>query len=247
MEQKIHIGTSGWHYKHWMGTFYPPEVKQKGFTDYYLRFFSTVEVNNSFYRLPTPETFANWRSATPENFVFAVKASRFITHMKKLKEPQEGLSRLFNSVNSLEEKLGPILFQLPPMWHVNKERLQDFLRLLPPYYRYTFEFRHPSWYAPEVLDLLRERNIAFCIYELEGHMSPLEITADFAYVRLHGPDGKYAGSYSESAMQWWAKQCLDWQAQGLDVYVYFDNDQLGYAAFNAQRLQQLVLEQMQAL
>ncbi|HEY4652496.1 MAG TPA: DUF72 domain-containing protein, partial [Pontibacter sp.] len=139
MEHSIHIGTSGWHYKHWMGTFYPPEVKSKGFTDYYTRFFSTVEINNSFYKLPSAETFASWRAAVPDDFIFAVKASRYITHMKKLKEPQEGLSRFFTNVNRLEEKLGPILFQLPPMWSVNAARLHDFLQLLPPYYRYTFE------------------------------------------------------------------------------------------------------------
>jgi len=165
MERKIHIGTSGWHYKHWMGNFYPPEVKSKGFTDYYIRFFRTVEINNSFYKLPSFETFANWRAAVPDDFIFAVKASRYITHMKKLKEPQEGLSRLFNNINALEEKLGPILFQLPPMWKLNLERLRDLLRLLPPYYRYTFEFRHHSWYTPEVLELLRQHNAAFCVYE----------------------------------------------------------------------------------
>ena len=247
MEHSIHIGTSGWHYKHWMGTFYPPEVKSKGFTDYYTRFFSTVEINNSFYKLPSAETFANWRAAVPDDFIFAVKASRYITHMKKLKEPQEGLSRFFTNVNRLEEKLGPILFQLPPMWSVNAARLHDFLQLLPPYYRYTFEFRHQSWYTPQVYELLQHYNAAFCIYELEYHMSPLEVTADFVYVRLHGPETRYAGSYSESALQWWASKCLAWQQQGLDVYVYFDNDQLGYAAFNAQRLQTIVQERNQLL
>lgn len=162
--------------------------------------------------------------------------------MKKLTDPQERLSRFFGNVNALEEKLGPILFQLPPGWKVNTERLSSFLRLLPPAYRYTFEFRHPSWYCTQVLELLQEHHAAFCIYELAGHMSPIEVTADFVYVRLHGPEGKYAGSYSESALEWWASQCLNWQLQGLAVYVYFDNDQLGYAAFNAMRLQELVAQ-----
>ncbi|MDX5421978.1 MAG: DUF72 domain-containing protein [Hymenobacteraceae bacterium] len=240
MQQKIHIGTSGWHYKHWMGTFYPTGVKPRGFTAYYTRFFSSVEINNSFYRLPSAGTFGSWRTSVPDDFIFAVKANRFITHMKKLKEPQESLDRFFTNVNALEEKLGPVLFQLPPGWKVNTERLSNFLSLLPPSYRYTFEFRHPSWYSQEVLQLLRKHNAAFCIYELAGHMSPLELTADFVYVRLHGPEGRYAGSYSESALAWWARQCLAWQAQGLEVYAYFDNDQLGYAAFNARRLQELV-------
>ncbi|ARS35603.1 DUF72 domain-containing protein [Pontibacter actiniarum] len=240
MDKQIHIGTSGWHYKHWMGNFYPAGLKPREFNGYYIRFFSTVEINNSFYKLPTPETFAGWRQAVPDDFIFAVKASRYMTHMKKLKDPQESLSRFFGSADALEHKLGPVLFQLPPAWKVNLERLSDFMALLPPYYKYTFEFRHPSWYTEEVLALLRKHNAAFCIYELAHHMSPLHLTADFVYVRLHGPDGKYAGSYSEEALQWWANQCLEWQRQGLEVYLYFDNDQLGYAAFNALRLQEIV-------
>ncbi|WP_162053155.1 DUF72 domain-containing protein [Pontibacter pamirensis] len=246
MEKQIHIGTSGWHYKHWMGTFYPPEIKQKGFTDYYTRFFKSVEINNSFYKLPSAETFAKWRASVPDDFLFAVKASRYITHMKKLKDPQESIARFFNNANALEEKLGPVLFQLPPGWSVNIDRLRDFLTLLPPYYKYTFEFRHHSWYAPEVLDLLRFFNVAFCIYELEWHNSPKEVTADFVYVRLHGPEGKYSGSYHDDALQYWAWQCLEWKNQGLQVYIYFDNDQNGYAAFNAMRLQEIVRERQQA-
>nr|WP_262710930.1 DUF72 domain-containing protein [Pontibacter mangrovi] len=155
-------------------------------------------------------------------------------------DPQEPLLRFFEAANALEHTLGPILFQLPPGWKVNGARLRDFLAHLPPYFKYTFEFRHASWYMPEVLDMLRKHNAAFCIYELDGHMSPLHVTADFVYVRLHGPNGKYAGSYSEEALQWWAQQCLGWQRKGLQVYLYFDNDQLGYAAFNALRLQELV-------
>ncbi|MHC2993277.1 hypothetical protein OB13_17450 [Pontibacter sp. HJ8] len=247
MEQrKIYIGTSGWHYRHWVGTFYPPDLKSKDFTNYYLQYFRTVEINNSFYKLPSAETFANWRASVPDDFVYAVKGSRFITHMKKLKYPQESIQRFFENVNALEEKLGPILFQLPPGWSVKEERLAAFLAVLPPYYRYTFEFRHPSWYTPAILDLLRRYNAAFCIYELEYHMSPLEVTADFVYVRLHGPETKYAGSYSEEALNNWADKCLEWQQQRLDVYVYFDNDQLGYAAFNAKRLQELVSEKQPA-
>ncbi|MFC6997536.1 DUF72 domain-containing protein [Rufibacter roseus] len=237
---KIHIGTSGWHYNHWKGNFYPPGVTSKQFTEYYLRYFRTVEINNSFYRLPTAETFASWRTSVPDDFLFAVKGSRYITHMKKLKDPQQGLSLLLGNAQALEEKLGPILFQLPPMWRVNVERLRDFLKALPPYFRYTFEFREPSWYNEEIYALLREHNHAFCIYELAGHMSPLEVTADFVYVRLHGPGGKYQVSYSDSALQWWATACHNWASQGKDVFVYFDNDQEGYAAFNAITLQQMV-------
>ncbi|MDX5347097.1 MAG: DUF72 domain-containing protein [Hymenobacteraceae bacterium] len=238
----IHIGTSGWHYKHWMGNFYPPGLKSKDFTNYYLQFFRTVEINNSFYKLPTKETFANWYNSVPEDFVFAVKGSRFITHMKKLKDPQQSMNLLMENVSELKEKLGPILFQLPPLWKFNEERFRQFLQVLPPYYRYTFEFRNPTWYNETVYELLRQHHCAFCIYELAGHVSPILTTTDFVYIRLHGPNGKYAGSYPDSALSWWANRCLKWQQQGLEVYVYFDNDEAGYAAFNAKRMLELLKE-----
>src|SRR5215204_2506138 len=157
MAHKIYVGTSGWHYKYWVGNFYPAGMQSKDFTEYYLSFFRTVEINNSFYKLPSFETFANWRASVPDDFIFAVKASRYITHMKKLKDPQQS----------------PILFQLPPAWKVNHERLEQLLQILPPEYRYTFEFRDQTWYMPEIYELLRKYNVAFCIYELAGHMSPL--------------------------------------------------------------------------
>ncbi len=242
MQEKgtIYIGTSGWHYNHWKGNFYPPGVTAKQFTEYYLRFFRTVEINNSFYRLPSAETFAAWRTSVPPDFLFAVKASRFITHMKKLKDPQQSLAQFLGNAQALEEKLGPILFQLPPAWKLNLERFQNFLKALPPYHRYTFEFRDQSWYHPDVNALLEQYNCAFCIYDLGGHLSPLEVTADFVYVRLHGPEGKYAGSYSEETLQHWATHCRTWADQGKDVFVYFDNDIGSHAPFNAIRLQELV-------
>lgn len=240
MKRRIHIGTSGWHYKHWAGTFYPENLRPKDYTSYYARFFRTVEINNTFYKLPSAATFAAWRQSVPDDFVFAVKASRYMTHMKKLLDPQEPLSRFFGSANALAHKLGPVLFQLPPGWHVNADRLRRFLALLPPHQKYSFEFRHGSWYTEEILGLLRKQNVAFCIYELDGHLSPLHVTASFVYVRLHGPEGKYSGSYPEEALQQWAQRCSDWQQQGLEVYLYFDNDQLGYAAFNALRLKEIL-------
>lgn len=238
-EGKIHIGTSGWHYAHWNGTFYPPKTSQKDYLNYYLRYFRTVEINNSFYRLPSPETFSIWRKAVPDDFIFAVKASRFITHMKKLKDPQQSLERFLHQVGFLEEKLGPVLFQLPPMWNMNYERLKNFIEVLPPYYRYTFEFRNTSWYNEQVYELLKQYNMAFCSYELAGHLSPMQLTADFVYVRLHGPgEGKYQGNYSDEALQGWARQAREWKAMGKDVYIYFDNDEQGFAAFNARSLRE---------
>lgn len=234
------VGCSGWHYKHWQGIYYPAGLPTVDFLAYYLRSFCTVEINNSFYRLPTPETFAAWYEAVPADFLFSVKASRFITHMKKLKDPQQSFGRFLENTGALKEKLGPILFQLPPRWQCDTTRLAAFLRALPPYYRYTFEFRDHSWYHPAVYELLRQHQAAFCIYDLEYHLSPLEVTADFVYVRLHGPLRKYDGSYSEETLTAWARQSKAWQQAGKTVYIYFDNDMHGYAPFNAQRLQELL-------
>lgn len=237
MKGKIFIGTSGWSYKHWIGVFYPADIKASEQLAFYLKHFKTVELNNPFYHLPPPQTFTNWRKNTPKDFLFAVKASRFITHNKKLNVEKENINLFLNSAKQLKEKLGPILFQLPPKWNVNTERLGTFLKKLPKKYRYTIEFRNQTWYTEEVYELLRKFNCAFCIYELAGHQSPKEITANFVYVRLHGPNlSKYAGSYSDASLKAWVKLCLQWKKQGKDVYVYFDNDQSGYAAFNAQSL-----------
>lgn len=240
MEGKIYVGTSGWHYKHWQGTFYPPDLKPRDYLQQYTHAFNTVEINNSFYKLPGFDTFATWRKAVPVDFTFAVKASRYITHMKKLKDPREPIIRLMDAISGLEEKLGPILFQLPPFWNINYERLQRFLESLPAGFRYTFEFRNNSWYENEIYALLEQHNVAFCLYELERHLSPLVITADFIYLRLHGPGDKYQGSYQEETLKEWSRQLLEWRAQGKDVYVYFDNDQEGYAAFNAKTLQEML-------
>jgi uncharacterized protein YecE (DUF72 family) len=159
----------------------------------------------------------------------------------KLTKPKEPIARLFNSILALKEKLGPILFQLPPKWKVNVERLREFLEALPRGFRYVFEFRNETWYTEEIYKLLQEYNCAFCIYELAGHRSPVKITADFVYLRLHGPtENKYQGSYTRTSLKKWARQCLEWQSNKKDVFVYFDNDQEGYAAFNAVTLKELV-------
>ena len=152
------------------------------------------------------------------------------------------LRKFFSGIKVLGNKLGPVLFQLPPGWKVNVERLASFLSVLPHGYRYAFEFRNPTWYTPEVYDLLSEYNCAFCIYELAGHLSPLQLTADFVYVRLHGPGAKYEGSYTVRALQGWARRVQAWQEESLDVYVYFDNDQVGYAAFNAGKLSEIIAQ-----
>jgi len=234
----IYIGTSGWSYKHWRGTFYPNEIKVKDHFSYYLKNFNTVEINNTFYRLPAEETFLDWKKTVPEDFIFVLKANRFITHIKKMHDPETTLASFMDHVKLLGQKLGPILFQLPPFMKCNLPLLVSFLAALPKKYRYVFEFRNSDWYRPEVYDALKKYNCAFCIYELAGHTAPSQITANFVYLRLHGPGNKYQGSYSDEALQTWADECLKW-AETKDVFVYFDNDEQGYAAFNALKLREL--------
>lgn len=238
----VRIGTSGFHYKHWVGPFYPPKTPAPRMLEFYVQHFDTLELNNSFYRLPTIQAFECWRESTPPDFIFAVKASRFITHNKKLKDPENALENLLPRVEHLRKKLGPILFQLPPKWKVNIERLHELLELLPREHRYAFEFRELTWLRPEVNRILEKFNAAFCIYELARYHTPLEITADFSYVRLHGPEaGKYQGSYSDERLGDWARWIQEQSKRLKAIYVYFDNDQAGYAAQNALRLREMVL------
>lgn len=241
-EVKILIGTSGWHYKHWLGgVFYPAGTKTAGMFEFYARHFNTVEINNSFYRLPTAGTFDAWRESSPRNFVFAVKASRFLTHMKKLKDAKSSSEKFFLAADRLKEKLGPILFQLPPRWKLNIERLREFLEALPDEHRYAFEFRDESWLVPEVFQLLRKFNAAFCIHDFAEMRIPTEITADFTYIRFHGPtSAKYWGSYSKAELRKWANWIDSWRTELSAAYVYFNNDPEGAAVRNALTLKELV-------
>lgn len=236
----IHIGTSGWHYEHWQGPFYPEDLKKRDFLDYYIKYFDTVEINNSFYQMPSAKTLKDWKDTVLRNFIFSIKASRYITHMKKLKDSRQPVERFIDAARHLGEKLGPILFQLPPHWRCNTERLKSFLNSLPTGYRYTMEFRDETWFNDEVYKLLRDNNVAFCIYHLEGRLSPKEITANFVYVRLHGPGGAYEGSYDKKTLTGWAGRLSAWAKKGLQAYCYFDNDQAGYAAKDAARLKEMV-------
>ena len=165
----IHIGTSGWSYAHWKGTFYPEGAAADQFLTFYAQKFRTVEINNTFYQLPSEEAVKLWRETTSKDFIFAVKASRYITHMKKLKDPQEGLEKFIRAIEPLGSRLGPILFQLPPRWRANRERFAGFIAMLPDRLRYAFEFRDPTWFNRDIYDLMRQNNIAFCMYELAGN------------------------------------------------------------------------------
>jgi len=240
MAASYYIGTSGWHYPHWQGLFYPPDLAPAAWLDYYARHFATVEINSSFYRLPSHAATRAWKNATPTGFTFAIKASRYITHMKKLRAPRTSLRAFLTVTRALGNKCGPLLFQLPPRWRCNPERLATFLRALPRNRECVFELRDPSWHNPEVYALLRRYNAAFCIYELAGFESPRVLTADFAYIRLHGPAAyAYGGSYSESTLEVWAERIRGWKKLRR-VYAYFDNDEAGYAVRNALALRTLL-------
>jgi uncharacterized protein YecE (DUF72 family) len=236
----IHIGTSGWSYEHWKGTFYPMDLPNNQMLAYYSRHFSSVEINNSFYQLPKKQALARWRETVPEDFLFTAKASRYITHLKKLKNPAEAIHTYLDRICMLEDRLGPILFQLPPRWHFNGERLEAFLGILSKDFRYAFEFRDRSWLNCQTFELLSHYNAACCIYDLDGYLSPMEVTANFAYVRLHGPDGSYQGSYDDKTLEDWAENFSAWSEQGKEVFCFFDNDQCGYAVHNAHYLQSLL-------
>jgi uncharacterized protein YecE (DUF72 family) len=237
---RVCIGTSGWHYRHWKGCFYPEELPSAGWLPYYAGLFHSVEVNNSFYHLPPEDSLDQWRDAVPDDFVFSVKASRYISHMKKLKDPSTTLPPFLERVTLLGDKLGPILIQLPSHWHLDILRLRDFLQSLDDRYRYAFEFRDPGWFDDRVYAALAEHQAAFCIFDLNRQLSPLEVTADFVYVRLHGPDGPYQGCYDNRALSRWVKRIRDWQDSGKPVHCYFDNDEKGYAPQNALTMQQML-------
>ena len=237
---ELRIGTSGWHYKHWLGRYYPEGLKPAEMLDWYAHDFDTVELNNTFYHLPKETSLDTWRSSTPASFRFAVKGSRFITHMIKLKDAARGLGNFLPLAERLGRKLGPILWQLPPGWNVNFERLEELLSELPRGHRYAFELRNRSWMNDKIYELLRKYDAAFCIYELAGYHSPFETTASWTYVRLHGPTAsKYAGSYSDAQLAAWAKRIDGWRSTMKAVYVYFDNDDSAYAVNNALTLKRL--------
>lgn len=237
----IYIGTSGWSYRHWDKVFYPEDLKAADHLPFYTNYFSTVEVNTTFYRLPAETMVKNWVLRTPKDFIFSVKANGYITHRKRLIDPEESLERFYDSIKPLVKKLGPILFQLPPSFKKDEERLKTFISYLKPNFKYVFEFRHDTWYCDSVYDCLNESNIALCITDLKGHLSPLEITADFVYLRLHGPTKKaYSDSYPEKTLKDWQKRFLEWDKQGLNIYSYFDNDEKGYAVRDALRLKKFL-------
>jgi uncharacterized protein YecE (DUF72 family) len=240
---RIFIGTSGWSYASWRGPFFPKQVMVKHHLQYYATQFSTVELNGVFYRTPSLPAVRGWRDGTPDDFVFAWKASKFITHWKRLSnKSRNSLALIRQRLKILGPKAGPVLFQLPPQFKADPQRLASFLRLLPNDWRCAFEFRHDSWYAGEVFALLRKHDVSLCLSDHHDAPAPWRLTASFVYVRGHGPGGKYSGSYSDTTLRDWARHAAAWRRGRRDVYVYFDNDQKSVAPFDALRLMRLLAE-----
>jgi uncharacterized protein YecE (DUF72 family) len=229
----VRVGCSGWQYKHWRGDFYPAELAQSRWFEHYATIFDTVEINNSFYRLPEEQTVASWAARAPKQFLFAVKASRFLTHMKKLKDPEEPLDRLFSRMHGLGHHLGPVLYQLPPGWKLDRGRLEQFLQALPPRVRHVLEFREPSWYSEDALGLLDQHGVALCLHDMQGSSTGRRRVGPFVYVRFHGASSKYGGRYAVDRLRSWADWLHRQRTTGSDVYAYFNNDIGGHAPHDA--------------
>lgn len=238
--KKIHVGTSGWSYDHWKENFYPQEVKAAKRLSFYAQTFDTVEINNTFYRLPSEKTVENWLQEVPENFCFSIKANQYITHRKRLKDGEQSTALFFERIAPFKKRLGALLFQLPPSFKKDLERLESFTRQLKGY-DCAFEFRHASWFSEDTYRLLKESNCALCLADLKGESAPEERTADFIYIRLHGPHLAYQGSYTPKELQEWARKIAAW-SKDHRIYCYFDNDDKGYAVKEAFNLKQWIAQ-----
>jgi uncharacterized protein YecE (DUF72 family) len=234
------IGCSGWEYKHWRGDFYPTTIPRTRWFEQYAQIFDTVEINNTFYRLPERTTFVKWAERAPARFLFSVKASRFLTHMKKLKNPVEPLDRLFSRLDALSDHLGPVLYQLPPGWKLDRERLEQFLQALPHGFRHVMEFRDPSWYSDDVMRMLERHHVALCLHDMRGSATGRQRVGPFVYVRFHGASGTYSGSYPDERLHDWAVWLVEQRRTGAPVYAYFNNDVGGHAPRNALTLRRLM-------
>src|SRR5688500_16455060 len=249
MASEMRVGCCGWQDKHWRGDFYHGDLPQARWFAHYARTFDTVEINNSFYRLPPADTFARWREQAPRDFLYAVKASRFLTHMKKLKDPEDPLLRFFDNARHLAPHLGPVLYQLPPGWPVNVERFEMFLQALASVkgglqagprlrtgLRHVVEFRDTTWYDDRIFDLLRRYDAALCLHDMQGSATARMVVGPFIYVRFHHGTAKYGGRYPDSRLDDWADWLAERAAEGLDVFAYFNNDTGGHAPRDAVRL-----------
>jgi uncharacterized protein YecE (DUF72 family) len=232
----MHIGTSGWVYAHWRGLFYPQEMPQREWFAHYAGHFQTVELNASFYRMPKPETLRKWREQAPRGFIYAVKANRFITHLKRLRAEPSSMTLFFDGVRELGRSLGPILYQLPPNMKCDAGRLDEFASGLPGDLTHVFEFRDPGWFRPEIRRLLEARGLGFCIHDHRDMEVPRWATSQVCYWRFHGDSGGRQGGYSETKLRAAARQMRKQANEGHAVYAYFNNDAHGCAIRDADRL-----------
>lgn len=240
----IYIGTSGYLYKHWgKGVFYPEGLSERNWLEFYARHFKSVELNVTFYRLPSKSTFQGWRERTPPDFIFAIKGSRFITHIKRLQNVEDSLKIFFDRAESLEKKLSIVLWQFPPKFKMDMGRLRAFLKCLGKYRysRHAFEFRNDSWFCTEVFQALKDMDISFCLADWPKLRVKIPDTASFVYLRRHGIEGElYSGCYSQAQLKEDAMKIENWQSQGKDIYIYFNNDAHGWAAKNALTLSRML-------
>ena len=240
MPGHVRIGCSGWSYAHWRGRFYPEKLPGRDHFAFYAQHFDTVELNNSFYRQPPFERFVAWRAQAPPRFLFAVKGSRYVSHIKRLAVEQRSIDMVVEPALGLGDKLGPILFQFQANFHVDLGRLDRFVGMLPDNLRFTFEFRHDSWLVPPVCELLAKRRIALCIPDHPKMPKVFEITSDFTYIRMHLPE--HGIGYGRRALEPWAARIAKWRARDIDMFVYFNNDMEGHAVKDAVSLKELVGE-----
>lgn len=233
----VKIGCSGFLYEDWKGTFYPEDISKRHWLEYYCGQFSTVELNVTFYKVPEKETFSRWYNETPDDFVFSLKGSKFITHVKKLKSPAEPLDVFFSRAIALKEKLGVVLWQFPPEFKADIEKLKAFIEALNQYnVRNTFEFRDKSWINKKVAALLEKNNMSFCMADWPDFGSEVPMTADFVYIRRHGAGGQASHCYTTEQLKCEAKAIKNYLKKGRDAFIYFNNDISGYAPKNAREL-----------
>ena len=241
-QASVRVGCSGWNYKHWREIFYPKGLPVSRWFAFYAEHFDTVEINNSFYMLPKAETFAKWRDQAPAGFCYAVKANRFLTQAKKLKECEEPIERMMAATLNLGDRLGPILYQLPPSLKINLERLEQFLQLVPKDVANVFEFRDKSWYVPETYELLDRYGASFCVHDMGGCASDRVAVGPVAYVRFHGGVGKYWGRYSDEVLLDWGDWMAEQARSGRPIWAYFNNDIHGHAIDDAQTLKAMLAQ-----
>jgi uncharacterized protein YecE (DUF72 family) len=237
---QIYLGTSGWQYRDWRGTFYPQKLKQDGWLEHYSERFQTVEVNNTFYRLPERKTFEDWAARTPDDFVFVVKASRYLSHIRRLQEPEEPVRRLMERATGLGRKLGPVLIQLPPTLKKNVPALDETLSVFEDSVRVAMEFRHETWFDDETRDMLTKHGSALCLADRGSRViSPLWRTASWIYLRLHEGRAQPRPCYGKKSLDSWVDRLLSLSQSGDDIYVYFNNDTRGCAIRDSIRFAKL--------